>query len=68
MTFDVTLEETVFDVTEIAENEFDVTLENVIYDNSEAIKIRVANSAPSNPDEGDVYVDSVENALYLATD
>jgi hypothetical protein len=30
--------------------------------------VRVANSAPGSPAEGDVYVDSVTNALYVATD
>jgi hypothetical protein len=33
-----------------------------------ADKIRVANSAPLTPVEGDVYVDSVDNAFYLAVD
>jgi len=33
-----------------------------------AYRIRVANSAPSTPNEGDVYIDSVENAFFIATD
>jgi len=31
-------------------------------------RVRVANSAPASPSEGDIYIDSVENALYIATD
>ena len=33
-----------------------------------AHRVRVANSAPALPSEGDIYIDSVENALYIATD
>jgi len=33
-----------------------------------AHRIRVANAAPASPSEGDIYIDSVENALYIATD
>ena len=33
-----------------------------------AHRIRVANAAPASPSEGDIYIDSVENALYMATD
>jgi len=33
-----------------------------------AHRVRVANSAPALPCEGDIYIDSVENALYIATD
>jgi hypothetical protein len=62
LSFDISKKEIVFELPKR------IHYENCTFINQIAEKIRVANSAPLSPVEGDIYCDSVENALYIATD
>lgn len=56
------------DLFVIADSAASYANKKILQSNIIAERIRVANAAPASPDEGDIYCDSVENALYIATD